>query len=305
MQNASSNSILKNISFDDAISGGDIQPVVLLGAPRSGTQMYRDMICGHPEIVTWPYNEMTYMWRYGNRDYPTDEIPVDRLTEKTARYVRNSFIKLGKKYGCRFVVDKTCHNCLRPDFVAAVLPEAKYIYLVRHGMDVVPSTVKRSESSPPPREYLRIMSIPPGDIPYYFARAVWNHGGLFRPGQRSVRAWGPKFEGMKELVQTCPIHEVSAHQWVRHMELTDRFLNDQEFDSPLLRVRYENVTSQPAEELKRVFEYLGVTTPDPLVQKWIKEVRHREPGSRASLLGEHEQAVRGIVSSKNAEHGYE
>ena len=296
---------LTRFEYDDAISRGEITPVILFGAPRSGTQMYRDMICGHPDIVTWPYNEMTYMWRYGNRDYPTDEIPVEKLTMKTAEYIRNSYIKLGKKSNCRIVVDKTCHNCLRPEFVSAVFPEAVYIYIVRHGMDVVPSTVKRSESPPPYREYLRIMSIPPGDIPFYLARAVWNHGGLFRPGNRSVRVWGPKFEGMKELAETRPIHEVSAHQWVRHMELTDRFLNSENFDAPLLRVRYEKVTSDPRGELGRVFEFLKVETPESLVDEWANKVRHREPGSRAPLLNEHEEAVREIVSSKNAEHGYE
>ena len=295
---------LNQFKFDDAISRGEIQLVILFGAPRSGTQMYRDMICEHKEIVTWPFNEMTYMWRYGNRDYPTDEIPVDLLTEKTARYIRDSFIKLGKKSNCRLVVDKTCHNCLRPDFVAAVLPEATYIYLVRHGMDVVPSTVKRSESPPPYREYLRIMSIPPADIPYYFTRALWNHGGLFRPGKRSVRVWGPKFKGMKELAETKPIHEVSAHQWVRHMELTDQFLNGKNFKSSLLRVRYEEITSEPRRELERVFKYLNVEPTDSLIEKWVGEVRHHEPGSRASKLGEHEEAVRAIVSDKNAEHGY-
>jgi hypothetical protein len=172
-------------------------------------------------------------------------------------------------------------------------------------MDVVPSTVKRSESSPPYREYLRIMSIPPSDIPFYVARALWNHGGLLRPGKRSVRVWGPKFKGMNELAETRPIHEVSAHQWVRHMELTDRFLNSENFESPLLRVRYEKVTSEPRTELERVFEYLGVDAPEELIEKWVGKVRHRVPGSRASLLGEHEEAVRAIVASKNAEHGYE
>ena len=295
------------VSFqhDDAISRGEIRPVILFGAPRSGTQMYRDMLCGHPDIVTWPYNEMTYMWRYGNRDYPTDEIPVNKLTEKTVRYIRDSYIKLGKKSGSRFVLDKTCHNCLRPDYVSAVFPEAIYIYIVRHGMDVVPSTVKRSESSPPPREYLRIMSIPLFDIPYYFTRAVWNHGGLFRPGNSKVRVWGPKFEGMNELAKTCPIHEVSAHQWVRHMELTGNFLNDESFKSKLLRVRYEKITSEPKEELSRAFDFIGVETPEALVEKWVRDVRHREPGSRAHLLGEHEAAVREIVKEKNAEHGYQ
>ena len=305
MENVEKSEQAVSFQYDDAISRGEIQPVLLFGAPRSGTQMYRDMLSGHPDIATWPYNEMTYMWRYGNRDYPTDEIPVSKLTEKTARYIRDSYIKLARKTGARFILAKTCHNCLRPEFVSAVFPEAVYIYIVRHGMDVVPSTVKRSESSPPAREYLRIMSIPLFDIPYYFTRALWNHGGLFRPGNSKVRVWGPKFEGMNELAETRPIHEVSAHQWVRHMELTDRFLNDERFDAPLLRVRYEEITSEPRKELNRAFDFLAVETPEALVAKWVGEVRHREPGSRASVLGEHEAAVREIVKKKNAEHGYQ
>lgn len=296
---------LSPLKYDDEISRGEIQPVILFGAPRSGTQMFRDMICDHPEIITWPFNEMTYMWRYGNRDFPTDEIPVEKLTPKTARYIRDSYIKLSKKSGCRFVLDKTCHNCLRPDFVSAVFPEATYIYIVRHGMDVVPSTVKRSESSPPAREYLRIMSIPLSDIPYYFVRSLWNHGGLFRPGKSQVRVWGPRFEGMNELAQSKSIHEVSAHQWVRHMELTDRFLNSENFNSSLLRMRYEVITKEPAQELNRVFDFLGIETPQSMVDEWTEKVRFREPGSRASLLEEYEDSVRAIVSEKNAEHGYQ
>lgn len=291
--------------YDDAISRGEIQPVILFGAPRSGTQMYRDMICGHKDIVTWPYNEMTYMWRYGNRDYPTDEIPVGMLTPKIAQYIRDCYIKLAQKSGSSMVLDKTCHNCLRPDYVAAVFPEAKFIYLVRHGMDVVPSTVKRSESAPPWREYFRIMSIPRTDIPYYVARAFWNHGGLLRPGKSQVRVWGPKFEGMNELAETKSVPEVSAHQWLRHMDLTDQFLNDPSFASPLLRVRYEEITSNPELEIRRVFDFLGVETPDDLIETWQEKVIHREPGSRAKLLEQHEEAVRNIVAGKNEEHGYQ
>ena len=279
--------------------------MILFGAPRSGTQMYRDMICSHSEVATWPFNEMAYMWRYGNRDYPTDEIPVSLLTEKTARYIRNSYIKLSKKTGSQYVLDKTCHNCLRPDYVAAVLPEAKYIYLVRHGMDVVPSTVKRSENPPPAREFLRILSIPPGDIFYYVKRAFWNHGGLLRPKNSKVRVWGPKFEGMNELARSRPVEEVSAYQWLRHMELTDQFLSSENFDSSLLKVRYEDVTSNPVGALKQVFDYLNVDTPTRVIEQWKDQMRHHEPGSRARALGEHEEAVHKIIKEKNAEHDYE
>jgi hypothetical protein len=294
-----------SLTFDDEISRGVVQPVVLFGAPRSGTQMYRDMICSHPQIATWPYNEMTYMWRYGNRSYPTDEIPVERLTPKIARFIRGSFIKLAKKTGSPIIVDKTCHNCLRPDFVKAVLPEASYIYLTRHAMDVVPSTIRRSESRPPRREYARVFSVPPADLPYYVGKAARNHGGVFLPGgERRVRMWGPKFSGMEELAATRSMPELYAYQWLRHVELTDEFLARDDFDSPLLRVRYEEITKDPSHALHEVYGYLGVDTPQSIVDEWMEKAEYRPPGDGASLLGEHEAAVAAIVSAKNAEHGY-
>lgn len=293
------------LKYDDAISRGEVQPIILFGAPRSGTQMYRDMICSHPDVATWPYNEMTYMWRYGNRDYPTDEIPVGQLTPKIARYIRNSFIKLSEKSGSPMVLDKTCHNCLRPEYVQAVLPEARYIYLVRHAMDVVPSTVKRSETPPPAREFSRVLSMPIADIGYYVGRAAWNHGGLLRPGNSRARVWGPRFEGMHELAATRPMAEVYAHQWLRHIELTDRFLEAEDFDAPLLRVRYEEITKDPASAFDEVYGYLGLDVPPDVVAEWIGKVKYREPGSGGASLGEHEAAVREIVAKKNADHGYE
>lgn len=293
------------LTYNDKISQGKVKPIILFGAPRSGTQMYRDMICSHPQVATWPYNEMTYMWRYGNRDHPTDELPTELLTRKTADYIRGSFIKLSEKTGSPMVLDKTCHNCLRPEFVQAVFPEATYIYLVRHGMDVVPSTVKRSETPPPYREYARVLSIPPGDVFHYVKRAVWNHGGLFRPGNSSVRVWGPKFEGMNELAETRTMPEVYAHQWLRHMELTDNFLNSPDFDAPLLRVRYEEITKDPSHAFEQVYDHLGLHTPPEVVAEWIDKVNYRAPGSGGASLGEHEEAVRRIIAEKNAEHGYE
>ncbi|MEM7321451.1 MAG: sulfotransferase [Actinomycetota bacterium] len=293
------------LTYNDAISRGEVQPIILFGAPRSGTQMYRDMICSHPDVATWPYNEMTYMWRYGNRNHPTDEIPVEKLTRKSARYIRNSFIKLSEKTGSPMVLDKTCHNCLRPEYVQAVLPEAKYIYLVRHAMDVVPSTIKRSEHPPPAQEFTRIKSMPLADVGYYVARAAWNHGGLLRPGNSQARIWGPRFTGMEELAATRPMPEVYAYQWLRHIELTDRFLNDPAFDAPLLRVRYEEITKHPREAFEEVYGFLGISVPEAVVEEWIGKVNYREPGSGAGSLGEHEAAVEAIVAEKNGEHGYQ
>jgi len=29
-------------------------PIVIIGAGRSGTNLLRDLLCAHPDVVTWP-----------------------------------------------------------------------------------------------------------------------------------------------------------------------------------------------------------------------------------------------------------
>ena len=54
--------------------------LVIIGAPRSGTNMLRDVLTSFDGIGTWPCDEINYIWRHGNVRYPSDEIPADRAT---------------------------------------------------------------------------------------------------------------------------------------------------------------------------------------------------------------------------------
>ena len=57
-------------------------PVIIIGSGRSGTNMLRDIITSIDGFETWDCDEINPIWRYGNRDYPTDEIPISKLTPK-------------------------------------------------------------------------------------------------------------------------------------------------------------------------------------------------------------------------------
>ncbi len=48
--------------------------VVIIGAPRSGTNMLRDVLTGLPGFTTWACDEINLTWRHGNRDHPDDEL---------------------------------------------------------------------------------------------------------------------------------------------------------------------------------------------------------------------------------------
>src|SRR5699024_12209800 len=118
-------------------------PVVIIGAPRSGTNMLRDVLCSLDHVATWPCDEINYIWRHGNLRYPSDELPPKRATVPVRRYIRRQFDWVMRRYGVRYVVEKTCANSLRVPFVDAVVPEAKYVFIRRDGLDAVGSAMGR------------------------------------------------------------------------------------------------------------------------------------------------------------------
>ena len=140
------------------------QPVVIIGAGRSGTNMLRDVLTRLQGVDTWPCDEINYIWRHGNRESETDEFSVEQASPDVSNFIRAQFASIVRKQGLlsypegdRFIVEKTCANSLRVPFVNSVVPEAKYIFLVRDGRDVIASARKRWQA--------------PLNIPYLLSKA--------------------------------------------------------------------------------------------------------------------------------------
>ena len=102
----------------------NFKPIVIIGAPRSGTNMLRDVLCNIPDFSSWPCDEINYIWRHGNARYPSDEIPKEKATSSVKDYIQNCFEEIRKRTGSNFIIEKTCANSLRVPFVDAVLPNA-------------------------------------------------------------------------------------------------------------------------------------------------------------------------------------
>ena len=113
--------------------------VIIIGAPRSGTNMLRDVLTSLEGIETWPCDEINYIWRHGNVGYPSDEIPAEMATRKVQSYIRKKFDSIADKTHAEIIVEKTCANSLRVPFVDRLLPDAKYIFIYRDGVDATGS----------------------------------------------------------------------------------------------------------------------------------------------------------------------
>jgi hypothetical protein len=211
-----------------------------------------------PDFGTWPCDEINYIWRHGNRSVPTDEFRPEQATAVVKRTVRRAFERQAKRQNVRYVVEKTCANSLRVGFVDAIVPEAKYIFLVRDGRDVVASAQKRwTAALDLPYVLRKARFVPVRDMPYYAARYAYNRLHRLTSRQQQLAYWGPRFCGMDEALATRSLPVVCALQWLRSIEQAERDFIDIDAQQ-VCRLRYEDLVQNPARAIRRILDFLAV-----------------------------------------------
>lgn len=103
---------------------GDLnEPIVLIGMSRSGTTVLSGLLSEMPG--THLETEPQLLWRMGNFRYLGDKYDLD---SKVVAEIRRRLLKAA---GAKRLIEKSPQNCLRPDLVHAVLPDARLVYLER------------------------------------------------------------------------------------------------------------------------------------------------------------------------------
>ena len=145
------------------------KPIFVIGCNRSGTTLLFETLSRHPSLWSL-YVEAQDVWY---KHYPIHSEDGDRVTECPSVLVRNelhsSLYSMAHNKEClkdrtvwKFVprklmqrpvvnvyktppirlVEKTPANCLRIPFLARLFPDAKFIFVVRQGEDVVSSLME-------------------------------------------------------------------------------------------------------------------------------------------------------------------
>jgi hypothetical protein len=279
-------------------------PVIVIGAGRSGTNLLRDIICSFDGFYTWPCDEINYIWRHGNRSASTDELSPADARPEVVRYIRRAFDKQWASSGGATVVEKTCANSLRVPFVHEVFPDARFVYILRDGRDVVASAIKRW-TAPLDLRYLRRKArfVPVVDLPHYAANYVRARLKRIGSSDHAVGTWGPRFSGMDEVVLAKSLAEVCATQWLACVESTERGFDECTRRGVLVhRLRYEDLASRPLHEVTRLAAFLGVT---PTRCDELPEIRASSVGRWSTTLSVKEQdAVLPLLTDALLAHGY-
>lgn len=280
-------------------------PVVIIGAPRSGTNMLRDVLCSLPGLATWPCDEINYIWRHRNARHPSDEFTPDMATPRVKRYIRGRFDWVERRYGARTVVEKTCANSLRVPFVDEVVPEARYLFLRRNGIDCVSSALERWRASLEPMYLLRkARFIPLSDLPYYASRYLLNRLHRLVSAEGRLSAWGPRFDRMSELLKRLSLPEVCAVQWAHCVESAAEAFSEMPGDR-WLEVAYEQFVREPEEELDRVVDFLGLDADRGQRVRAVSDVTAGSVGKgRAKLDDEVIEAVIPHMRETMVRYGY-
>lgn len=268
-----------------------MNPLIIIGAPRSGTNMLRDVLTSFDGIATWPCDEINYIWRHGNVQYPSDEIPVENVTPAIKRYIQKRFNEIEAKYSADVVIEKTCANSLRVPFVDAVMPDAKYIFIYRDGIDATGSAKHRwTAKLDIPYILEKVRFVPKIDLPYYGIRYFWARFHRLISKDKRLAFWGPSLNNMPEILQNYTLNEVCALQWKRCVEKSEEAFSVMPTDK-VVRVRYEDFVEQPVKELTRILEFIGKSTPSKeAVTKAVEKVSSGSLGKGRRALGEQEVA---------------
>jgi len=280
--------------------------LIIIGAPRSGTNMLRDVLCRAPGSGTWPCDEINYIWRHGNRNQPTDEFTPQMADGRVAGFIRGAFARIASGRHWRRVVEKTCANSLRFGFVDRIFPEARYVFIHRDGRDAVPSIMKRWQAPlDVPYVLKKARFVPPADVPYYAARYFANRLHRIFSRKKSLSAWGPRFSGMDGMLRSRPLVEVCAEQWARCVESS----LDQMASVPagrVLRVQYERFIRDPVAGVRELADYLGIRLTGTEVEGMARDVRLNHVGKwKKELSAGDLERIRPIIGSAMKRLGYE
>ena len=260
------------------------QEVIIIGAPRSGTNMLRDVICRLPGFGTWPCDEINYIWRHGNARWPSDELPPELATPEVCRFLDKAFARRARAGGLEWVVEKTCANSLRVPFIDRALPDSLYLFIHRHPLDAVPSAMKRWRASLDLGYTLKkARFVPLSDVPYYGWRFVRNRLHRLFSSERRVASWGPRHEEMDRQLEEYSLPELCAAQWSACAERAAKAFLAMPPDKVLV-IAYEEFVSAPSSGLQRICDFLAVDIDSPPRRDLVADVSDRSVGrGRRSL----------------------
>ena len=276
------------------------RPIIVVGAPRSGTTLLASILGAHPDVAL--IGEPRLVWRYGN-DRRSDELRPEHARPPVVDHIRASFAAVLAERGATRLVEKTPANALRPGFVDAVFPDARFLHVTRDGWAAVASMrdfwerrgggFDRKQADKLGR---RLREARPSQMPFYAGELLRR----LRPG-RHVPLYGPRLAGLQAVADELGYLEAAALQWracVDHTATFGRSLTPERY----LEVRLESLDT---DGMAAVVDFCGLPTSAEVLDRFRRDYRADAARRRAPLAADEREVVAPYVVPVNAWLGYD
>lgn len=259
------------------------RPIVVLGAPRSGTTLLSQVLKAHPELHL--ANEPRILWKYGN-DGKSDALRPRDARPEIVHHIRKEFAQRVRTDGKRRLVEKTPSNSLRVGFIDAVLPDAIYLHVMRAGAESVLSISKfwdrHSTGVPQKVLWTRLKELTPKQAPHYAKEFTRRALGKVVPGMVGPAVWGPRPPGIEAMRRDMDLLEVCAWQWrmcVEHACREGRKLPPERYTE----VRLEELNE---ETLTRLMRFADLDPAEEVLAAFRERFDTSQPSRRSKEANE-------------------
>ncbi len=200
------------------------KPVIIIGAPRSGTTYLFNVLAAHPGLTG--FDEPRMVWRYGN-DRKSDLLLRSDARSDVVSHIRRHFAREARHRDGLRILEKSPANSLRVQFVDQVFPDAKFVVIYRNGVDASLSSRYRwlhradnMDGRAKERARQRLKELGPARVPYYAPEIMRRLAPERLRAFLGHNVWGPRIPGVRELMRELNALEVAALQWRMCVELT-------------------------------------------------------------------------------------
>jgi hypothetical protein len=253
------------------------RPVFVIGCPRSGTTVVFSLLRACPSLASVG-QEGHVLWESFHHPrehgWASNALGAGDIRSFERRYLAWA-VDLLARPGERRFLDKTPRNSLRLPYLAALFPDAQYVFVQRDGRATVSSLITAWREREHPAYVLPVAFRTPG-IPERF----WHF--ILPPGWRA-------YDG-RALEDVCALQYTTATEAILEFRRglgPDRFVD----------VRYEDLLRDPAGQAEHVHQALDVPFADAEARRAREEVRPVEPGRekwRTATPGEIERVLPAI-----------
>lgn len=264
--------------------------------------MLADLLDAHPDVLL--LREPRLVWRYGN-DRRSDQLRPEHARPEVVDHIHQSFAARLREHGVDHIVEKTPANSVRPLFVDAVFPDARYVHITRNGWAAVPSirdfSVRRRsgfDGRHARRLAQRLREADLRQIVHYAPELARRVSGRFVPGPP---LYGPRLAGLGSFMGELGDLEAAALQWRTCVDSASVF------GRALPSDRYLEIQLEHLDEdtVTRIMRFAGLRKAEEVLEQYRSSYRAEASGRRTAVSAVESAVIAPYVLPTNGWLGYD